>query len=92
MAQSYNPYPTRHQGGLGGKITDTWGSNEPQQLNEQQMLAQELKFPNRTFRRRNAMPQQQQFTEEEQEIIMQLMQQGMSQEQAIQQLMSMKSG
>ena len=90
MAQSYNPYP-RHQGGLGGKITDTWGSNEPPQLNEQQMLAQELKFPNRTFRRSNAM-QQQQFTEEEQAIIMQLMQQGMSQEQAIQQLMSMKSG
>ena len=90
MAQSYNPYP-RHQGGF-SKITDTWGSNEPPQLNEQQMLAQELKFPNRTFRRRNAMPQQQQFTEEEQAIIMQLMQQGMSQEQAIQQLMSMKSG
>jgi hypothetical protein len=58
--------------------------NEPAQPNEQQMLAQAL-------RGRNAMPQQQ-FTEEEQAIIMQLMQQGMSQEQAIQQLMSMKSG
>ena len=83
MAQSYNPSP-RYQGGLGGKITDTWGSNEPPQPNQQQMLAQAL-------RGRNAMPQQQ-FTEEEQAIIMQLMQQGMSQEQAIQQLMSMKSG
>ena len=83
MAQSYNPSP-RYQGGLGGKITDTWGSNEPPQPNEQQMLAQAL-------RGRSIMPQQQ-FTEEEQAIIMQLMQQGMSQEQAIQQLMSMKSG
>ena len=54
--------------------------------NEQQMLA-------RTLREGRGMPQQpQQFSEEEQAIIMQLMQQGMSQEQAIQQLMSMKSG
>ena len=83
MAQSYNPSP-RYQGGIGGKITDTWGSNEPPQPNEQQMLAQAL-------RGRSIMPQQQ-FSEEEKMMIMQLMQQGMSQEQAIQQLMSMKSG
>jgi hypothetical protein len=83
MAQSYNPSP-RYQGGLGGKITDTWGSNEPPQPNEQQMLVQAL-------RGKSIMPQQQ-FSEEEKMMIMQLMQQGMSQEQAIQQLMSMKSG
>ena len=52
--------------------------------NEQQMLAQAL-------RGSGGMPQQQ-LSEEEKMIIMQLMQQGMSQEQAIQQLMSMKSG
>jgi len=56
-------------------------ANQP---NEQQMLAQAL-------RGNRGMPQQQ-FSEEEQAIIMQLMQQGMSQEQAIQQLMGMKSG
>ena len=88
MAQSYNPYP-RHQGGF-FKITDTWGSNEPPQLSEQQMLAQQLKFPNRKFRSRSIMPQQQ-LTEEERMMIMQLMQQGMSQEQAMQQVMSMRN-
>ena len=83
MAQSYDP-SRRYQGGF-SKITDTWGSNEPPQPNEQQMLAQAL-------RGNRGMPQQpQQFSEEEQAIIMQLMQQGMSQEQAIQQYMSMKS-
>ena len=56
-------------------------ANQP---NEQQMLAQAL-------RGGRGMPQQQ-FSEEEKMMIMQLMQQGMSQEQAIQQLMSMKSG
>ena len=90
MAQSYNSYP-RRQGGLGGKITDTWGSNEPPQLSEQQMLAQQLKFPNRKFRGRSIMPQQQ-LTEEERMMVMQLMQQGMNEQQAIQQVMSMKSG
>ncbi len=89
MAQSYNPYP-RHQGGIGSKITDTWGSNEPPQLSEQQMLAQQLKFPNRKFRSRSIMPQQQ-LTEEERMMVMQLMQQGMSQEQAMQQVMSMRN-
>ena len=54
------------------------------QSNNQQMLANVL-------RGRSIMPQQQ-LTEEERMMIMQLMQQGMSQEQAIQQLMSMKSG
>ena len=52
--------------------------------NEQQMLAQAL-------RGRSIMPQQQ-LTEEERMMVMQLMQQGMSQEQAMQQVMSMKSG
>jgi len=52
--------------------------------NEQQMLAQVL-------RGRSIMPQQQ-LTEEERMMVMQLMQQGMSQEQAMQQVMSMKSG
>jgi len=76
-------YPrSQHQGGV--PVGSTFAP-EPTQPNQQQMLAQAL-------RGRNAMPQQQQFTEEEQAIIMQLMQQGMSQEQAIQQLMSMKSG
>mgnify|MGYP003628646409 CR=1 FL=1 len=86
MAQSYNPSP-RYQGGLGGKITDTWGSNEPPQPNEQQMLAQAL-------RGNRGMPQQpQQFSEEEKMIIMQIMQQqNLSEEQAIQQYMRMKSG
>ena len=59
------------------------GLTPANQLNQQQMLAQAL-------RGNRGMPQQQ-FSEEEQAIIMQLMQQGMSQEQAIQQLMSMKS-
>ena len=77
----------RNQGqALGPKqASQSPGLTPVNQPNEQQMLAQAL-------RGRNAMPQQQQFTEEEQAIIMQLMQQGMSQEQAIQQLMSMKSG
>jgi len=55
-------------------------ANQP---NEQQMLAQAL-------RGNRGMPQQQ-FSEEEKMMIMQLMQQGMTQEQAMQQLMRMKS-
>ena len=55
-------------------------ANQP---NEQQMLAQAL-------RGNRGMPQQQ-FSEEEKMMIMQLMQQGMTQEQAMQQVMSMKS-
>ena len=57
--------------------------NEPEQPNEQQALANVLRRPQ---------PQQQQFTEEEKAIIMQLMQQGATQEQAVQQLMRMQSG
>ena len=57
--------------------------NEPAQPNEQQMLAQAL-------RGSRGMPQQQ-LSEEEKMMIMQLMQQGMTQEQAMQQVMSMKS-
>ena len=55
--------------------------------NEQQMLAQAL-------RGSGGMPQQpQQFSEEEKMIIMQIMQQqNLSEEQAIQQYMRMKSG
>ena len=55
--------------------------------NEQQMLA-------RTLREGRGMPQQpQQFSEEEKMIIMQIMQQqNLSEEQAIQQYMRMKSG
>ena len=53
--------------------------------NEQQMLA-------RTLREGRGMPQQpQQLSEEEKMMIMQLMQQGMTQEQAMQELMRMKS-
>ena len=88
MAQSYNPYPTRHQSqALGPKqASQSPGVTPVNQPNEQQMLAQAL-------RGSRGMPQQpQQFSEEEKMMIMQLMQQGMSQEQAIQQLMSMKSG
>jgi|TARA_B110000285_G_scaffold17580_1_gene17135 hypothetical protein len=55
-------------------------ANQP---NEQQMLAQAL-------RGNRGMPQQQ-LSEEEKMMIMQLMQQGMTQEQAMQQVMSMKS-
>lgn len=55
-------------------------ANQP---NEQQMLANVL--------RRQPSPQMT-LTEEERMMVMQLMQQGMSQEQAIQQVMSMKSG
>jgi len=51
--------------------------------NEQQMLAQAL-------RGRSIMPQQQ-LTEEEIRIVEQLIQQGMSQEQAMQQVMSMRN-
>ena len=53
------------------------------QPNEQQMLANVL--------RRQPSPQMI-LTEEERMMVMQLMQQGMSQDQAIQQVMSMKSG
>ena len=81
MAQSYDP-SRRYQGGF-SKITDTLGSNEPPQPNEQQMLAQAL-------RGSGGMPQQQ-LSEEEKMMIMQLMQQGMTQEQAMQELMRMKS-
>jgi len=76
----------RNQGqALGPKqASQSPGLTPVNQPNEQQMLAQAL-------RGSRGMPQQQ-FSEEEKMIIMQLMQQGMSQEQAIQQLMSMKSG
>ena len=55
----------------------------PSAPNEQQMLAQAL-------RGNRGMPQQQ-LSEEEKMMIMQLMQQGMTQEQAMQELMRMKS-
>ncbi len=59
------------------------GSTFAPEPNEQQMLAQAL-------RGRSIMPQQQ-LTEQERMMIMQLMQQGMSQEQAMQQVMSMRN-
>jgi len=80
-------YPrSQHQGPvpIGSQFASEPAVRSANQSNQQQMLAQAL-------RGSRGMPQQQ-FTEEEQAIIMQLMQQGMSQEQAIQQLMSMKSG
>ena len=64
-------------------LSTIYKPNEPAQPNEQQMLAQAL-------RGNRGMPQQQ-FSEEEKMMIMQLMQQGMTQEQAMQELMRMKS-
>ena len=64
-------------------LSTIYKPNEPAQPNEQQMLAQALRGGGR-------MPQQQ-FSEEEKMMIMQLMQQGMTQEQAMQELMRMKS-
>ena len=59
------------------------GSTFAPEPNGQKMLAQAL-------RGRSIMPQQQ-LTEQERMMIMQLMQQGMSQEQAMQQVMSMRN-
>ena len=67
----------------GGEPVGSTFAPEPAQPNEQQMLAQAL-------RGNRGMPQQQ-LSEEEKMMIMQLMQQGMTQEQAMQQVMSMKS-
>ncbi len=79
MVMIKHNYPrSQHQGAV------PVGSTFAPEPNEQQMLAQAL-------RGRSIMPQQQ-LTEEERMMVMQLMQQGMSQEQAIQQVMSMKSG
>ena len=65
-------------------LSTIYKPNEPAQPNEQQMLAQAL-------RGSRGMPQQQ-FSEEEKMIIMQIMQQqNLSEEQAIQQYMRMKS-
>ena len=64
-------------------LSTIYKPNEPAQPNEQQMLAQAL-------RGSRGMPQQQ-LSEEEKMMIMQLMQQGMTQEQAMQELMRMKS-
>tara|TARA_R100001244_G_scaffold47049_1_gene41899 strand:- start:23 stop:280 length:258 start_codon:yes stop_codon:yes gene_type:complete len=79
----------RNQGqALGPKqASQSPGLTPVNQPNEQQMLAQAL-------RGSRGMPQQpQQFSEEEKMIIMQIMQQqNLSEEQAIQQYMRMKSG
>ena len=79
MAMIKHNYPqSQHQGGV--PLGSTFAP-EPAQPNQQQMLAQALR----------GMPQQQ-FSEEEKMIIMQIMQQqNLSEEQAIQQYMSMKS-
>ena len=83
MAMIKHNYPqSQHQGMT--PVGSTFAP-EPAQPNQQQMLAQAL-------RGNRGMPQQQ-FSEEEKMIIMQIMQQqNLSEEQAIQQLMSMKSG
>ena len=82
MAMIKHNYPqSQHQGMT--PVGSTFAP-EPAQPNQQQMLAQAL-------RGNRGMPQQQ-FSEEEKMIIMQIMQQqNLSEEQAIQQYMSMKS-
>ena len=81
MAMIKHNYPqSQHQGMT--PVGSTFAP-EPAQPNQQQMLAQAL-------RGSRGMPQQQ-LSEEEKMMIMQLMQQGMTQEQAMQQVMSMKS-
>jgi len=82
MAMIKHNYPqSQHQGMT--PVGSTFAP-EPAQPNQQQMLAQAL-------RGNRGMPQQQ-FSEEEKMIIMQIMQQqNLSQEQAIQQYMRMKS-
>jgi hypothetical protein len=82
MAMIKHNYPqSQHQGMT--PVGSTFAP-EPAQPNQQQMLAQAL-------RGSRGMPQQQ-LSEEEKMMIMQLMQQGMTQEQAMQELMRMKSG
>jgi len=85
MAMIKHNYPQSQQQGM-TPVGSTFAP-EPAQPNQQQMLAQAL-------RGSRGMPQQpQQFSEEEKMIIMQIMQQqNLSEEQAIQQYMSMKSG
>ena len=81
MAMIKHNYPqSQHQGMT--PVGSTFAP-EPAQPNQQQMLAQAL-------RGNRGMPQQQ-LSEEEKMMIMQLMQQGMTQEQAMQELMRMKS-
>ena len=81
MAMIKHNYPQSQQQGM-TPVGSTFAP-EPAQPNEQQMLAQAL-------RGSRGMPQQQ-LSEEEKMMIMQLMQQGMTQEQAMQELMRMKS-
>jgi len=81
--------PIRSLGAIYKPMMNTSATNPSMQTssapNEQQMLAQAL-------RGSRGMPQQQ-FSEEEKMIIMQIMQQqNLSEEQAIQQYMRMKSG
>ena len=81
MAMIKHNYPqSQHQGMT--PVGSTFAP-EPTQSNQQQTLANVLRRPQQ---------QQQQFTEEEKAIIMQLMQQGATQEQAVAELMRMKSG
>ena len=79
--------PIRSFGAIHKPMMNTSATNPSMQTssapNEQQMLAQAL-------RGNRGMPQQQ-LSEEEKMMIMQLMQQGMTQEQAMQELMRMKS-
>ena len=87
MAMIKHNYPrSQHRGAVpvGSTFAPELTRGTSNQPNEQQMLAQAL-------RGRSIMPQQQ-LTEEEIRIVEQLIQQGMNEQQAIQQVMSMKSG
>jgi hypothetical protein len=86
MALIKHNYPrSQHRGPVpvGSQFASEPALRPANQSNNQQMLAQAL-------RDRSIMPQQQ-LTEQERMMIMQLMQQGMSQEQAMQQVMSMRN-
>lgn len=86
MAMIKHNYPRSQHRGLvpvGSTFAPELTRGTSNQPNEQQMLSNVL--------RRQPSPQMT-LTEEERMMVMQLMQQGMSQEQAMQQVMSMKSG
>ena len=86
MVMFKHNYPrSQHRGAVpvGSTFAPELTRGTSNQSNNQQMLANVL--------RRQPSPQMS-LTEEEKMMIMQLMQQGMSQEQAMQQVMSMKSG
>ena len=86
MAMIKHNYPrSQHRGAVpvGSTFAPEPAVRTTNQSNNQQMLANVL---------RSQPSPQMSLTEEERMMIMQLMQQGMTQEQAMQQVMSMKSG